>query len=103
VLRSDGPDVSLVAQVRVHLHDAQLTARRLLADPGAVGLDEAAAANGGLSRELLPGWYDDWALVEAENWRQPRLQALEALAGVLAGRNGRGSGRRGRPMSSTVL
>jgi hypothetical protein len=28
--------------------------------------------------------YEDWALVEAENWRQLRPHALEAVAGVLA-------------------
>jgi DNA-binding SARP family transcriptional activator len=26
------------------------------------------------------GWYDDWVLSEAEDWRQLRLHALEALA-----------------------
>jgi DNA-binding SARP family transcriptional activator len=30
--------------------------------------------------ELLPGWYDDWVLVERERLRQLRLYALEALA-----------------------
>ena len=50
-----------------------------------MGPDRAAAATAGLSAELLPGWYEDWALVEAENWRQLRLHALEAVAGVLAG------------------
>ena len=30
--------------------------------------------------DLLPGWYDDWVLVEAEDWRQLRLHALETLA-----------------------
>jgi DNA-binding SARP family transcriptional activator len=29
--------------------------------------------------ELLPGWYDDWVLVERERFRQLRLHALEAL------------------------
>jgi hypothetical protein len=33
-----------------------------------------------LSADLLPGWYDDWVLSEAEDWRQLRLHALEALA-----------------------
>jgi two-component SAPR family response regulator len=30
--------------------------------------------------ELLPGWYDDWALFERERIRQLLLHALEALA-----------------------
>ena len=84
VLRADGPDVSLAAGVDVDLHDAELVARRLLSDAGAVAPDGAAAAIAGLSVELLPGWYEDWALIEAENWRQLRLHALEAAAAVLA-------------------
>jgi len=36
-----------------------------------------------LSADLLPDWYDDWVLLEAEDWRQLRLHALEALAGRL--------------------
>jgi len=32
------------------------------------------------SVELLPGWYDDWALLERERIRQLLLHALEALA-----------------------
>ena len=31
-----------------------------------------AAAVATLSGDLLPGWYDDWVLVEAEDWRQLR-------------------------------
>ena len=38
--------------------------------------DRAIAA---LSADLLPDWYDDWAIVEAEDWRQLRLHALDAL------------------------
>jgi DNA-binding SARP family transcriptional activator len=30
--------------------------------------------------DLLPGWYDEWVLVERERLRQLRLHALEALA-----------------------
>ncbi|MFH8621940.1 BTAD domain-containing putative transcriptional regulator [Streptomyces vietnamensis] len=33
-----------------------------------------------LAVDLLPGWYDDWAQLEAERWRQLRLHALETLA-----------------------
>jgi SARP family transcriptional regulator, regulator of embCAB operon len=80
---ADALDIALVAGVGVDLHDAQPLARRLLADPGAVRAQEAAAVPG-LSVELLPGWYEDWVLLEAEDWRQLRLHALEAAAGVLA-------------------
>jgi DNA-binding SARP family transcriptional activator len=43
-----------------------------------------------LSVDLLPGWYDDWVLIEAEDWRQLRLHALEALTRrlIAAGRWG---------------
>jgi DNA-binding SARP family transcriptional activator len=84
VLQSDGLDVWLVAGVAVDLCAAQAIARRLVVNGGGMDADRAAAAVPGLSMELLPGWYDDWALIEAENWRQLRLHALEAIAGILA-------------------
>jgi SARP family transcriptional regulator, regulator of embCAB operon len=84
VLQADALDVSLVAGVGVDLHDTQVIARRLLAGDGSVRPDTAAATIAGLSAELLPGWYEDWVLLEVENWRQLRLHALEAVAGVLA-------------------
>jgi hypothetical protein len=34
--------------------------------------------------DLLPGWYDDWALIERERVRQRLLHALEALSRQLA-------------------
>ncbi|MFF3207699.1 bacterial transcriptional activator domain-containing protein [Streptomyces sp. NPDC002962] len=33
-----------------------------------------------LSRDLLPGWHDDWIMFERERWDQTRLYALESLA-----------------------
>jgi DNA-binding SARP family transcriptional activator len=41
-----------------------------------------------LSRELLPGWYEDWVLDERERLHQIGMHALECLAGRLL-RNGR--------------
>ncbi|MFG2052741.1 BTAD domain-containing putative transcriptional regulator [Micromonospora sp. NPDC048930] len=40
--------------------------------------------------DLLPGWYDDWVLLERERLRQLRLHMLEELAGnhLAAGRHG---------------
>jgi DNA-binding SARP family transcriptional activator len=37
-----------------------------------------------LSGEVLPGWYEDWLLVERERFRQIRLQALESLCDAYA-------------------
>jgi DNA-binding SARP family transcriptional activator len=85
VVRAGGQNVSLAGGVTVDLHEAQKIARRLLGGAGAVAPAAAAAAVGTLSMELLPGWYEDWVVLEAENWRQLRLHALEASAGVLAG------------------
>jgi SARP family transcriptional regulator, regulator of embCAB operon len=84
VLAADALEVALAGGVGVDLHDARVLARRLMAEPGAVTVREAGAALAGLSVELLPGWYEDWALLAAEDWRQLRLHALEAAAGVLA-------------------
>jgi DNA-binding SARP family transcriptional activator len=36
------------------------------------------------SRELLPGWYDDWVIFERERQRQIRLHSLEEAADRLA-------------------
>lgn len=84
-------DIGLADGVDVDLDHARATAHRLLLqgaqlEPG--DLDEAAIAS--LSADLLPDWYDDWAVIETEEWRQLRLHALEALAGhlVVAGRFG---------------
>lgn len=40
--------------------------------------------------DLLPGWYDEWVVIERERFRQLRLHALERLCGQLtaAGRFG---------------
>jgi SARP family transcriptional regulator, regulator of embCAB operon len=43
----------------------------------------AAAEVEALSADILPDWYEDWVIVEAEAWHQRRLHALEALANDL--------------------
>jgi SARP family transcriptional regulator, regulator of embCAB operon len=88
-------ELGLAEGVRVDIRHARTLARGLL-DP-AVTPEQSelgTAAVGVLSAELLPGWYDDWVLLEAEDWRQLRLHALEALAGRLAaaGRCGEAAG-----------
>jgi DNA-binding SARP family transcriptional activator len=53
-------------------------------------MDEVTIPDGGLCGELLPGWYDDWVLLERERLRQLRMHALELVAARLtaAGRHG---------------
>ena len=74
-------DIRLADDVLVDIREARALAHRLI-NPGETERegdlsDRAIAA---LSEELLPDWYDDWAVAEAEDWRQLRLHALDALA-----------------------
>jgi SARP family transcriptional regulator, regulator of embCAB operon len=88
-------ELGLAEDVTVDLRHAQTLAQRLLdpavtPDPAELSTSVVAV----LSADLLPDWYDDWVLVEAEDWRQLRLHALEALAAHLtaAGRWGEAAG-----------
>jgi SARP family transcriptional regulator, regulator of embCAB operon len=74
-------ELGLAKDVAVDICYAQGLARRLL-DPAVTPeqSDLSPASIVILSSDLLPGWYDDWVLVEAEDWRQLRLHALETLA-----------------------
>ena len=53
-------------------------------------MNELEVPEAGLRGELLPGWYDDWVLLERERIRQLRMHALEHVATRLtaAGRYG---------------
>jgi DNA-binding SARP family transcriptional activator len=73
-------EIGLSEEVTVDLWDSQELAHRLLGPEGSTPSEPAADAIPALSVELLPDWFDEWVLVEAEDWRQLRLHALEALA-----------------------
>jgi SARP family transcriptional regulator, regulator of embCAB operon len=74
-------DLKLSGDITVDLWDSRTLAHYLLEHPhGATPELLDAEAIPALSDELLPDWYDDWVLVETEDWRQLRLHALEALA-----------------------
>jgi SARP family transcriptional regulator, regulator of embCAB operon len=80
-------EIGLSDQVTVDLWDSRELAHRLLAPEGSMPAAEPGAeAIPALSEELLPDWYDEWVLLEAEDWRQLRLHALEALAERLTAR-----------------
>jgi DNA-binding SARP family transcriptional activator len=89
-LSVDPVAVRLAEEVAVDLRDARALAHRLLAPVATLSEDDLSVdAIVALSRDLLPGWYEDWVLLESEDSRQLRLHALEALADRLmaAGRH----------------
>jgi DNA-binding SARP family transcriptional activator len=83
-LQVDVVDIAL-RDVSLDVREAKALAHRLLiVDTAPSETDMTAAAIEALSSELLPDWYDDWVMIEAEDWRQLRLHALESLSVKLA-------------------
>ncbi|GAB3070332.1 hypothetical protein GCM10027186_25540 [Micromonospora schwarzwaldensis] len=83
-LRADGDTVRLGPTVHLDVDELVEAAARVrdgVAPRGAAGTGR---------HDLLPGWYDDWVLLERERLRQLRLHMLEELAGnhLTAGRHG---------------
>ena len=76
------------AAVAIDYHDARALARRLT-DHNTTPTDEdlSAESQAILATELLPDWYDDWVVSEAEDWRQQRVNALEAQSEHLIARS----------------
>jgi DNA-binding SARP family transcriptional activator len=82
LVRAGGGRLSLGPDTRVDVAELMDWARRVLApDSEVVELDGLPTT---LHGELLPGWYDDWVLIEREHVRQLRLHALEVLADRLS-------------------
>ena len=83
-----GDVLALADGVRVDVHELGAWARRVQ-DPRS-DLADVEVPDCGVRGELLPGWFDDWVLLERERIRQLRMHALELAAGRLsdAGRNG---------------
>src|SRR5664280_2452353 len=80
-------EVGLTDGVTIDLRESRALADRLLLTPGGCpdADDCSARAVGMLSTDLLPGWDEDWASCEAEQWHQVRMHALEAMADHLVG------------------
>jgi DNA-binding SARP family transcriptional activator len=86
LVESSGCSLRLAAGVRVDVRDlGEWAGRAVTPSPGAdVALPELGLPDPDLLGDLLPGWYEDWVLLERERLRQARLHALEAVAGRLA-------------------
>ena len=78
-----GGALGLAGEVTVDVREFRDWAQNVL-DPHAA-VDDVMAPELAPQGELLPGWYDDWVLLERERLRQLRLHALEVLAVKLAG------------------
>jgi DNA-binding SARP family transcriptional activator len=79
-LAASGTHLWLNAQVRVDLRTAIARAQSLLDEPGlnAAAIDVANELDH-FSGDLLPGWYDDWLVMERERFHCLRLQVLDKL------------------------
>lgn len=83
VLVADKWSLALSAEALVDLHVMEQWATRLI-EGRASARDLAISSSVADALDLLPGFYDDWALMERERIRQRILHALEALSERLA-------------------
>jgi DNA-binding SARP family transcriptional activator len=80
LLAASGAHLWLNARVQVDLHAAIARAQALLDRPhlNAAAIDVASELCH-FSGDLLPGWYDDWLVLERERFHCLRLQVLDRL------------------------
>lgn len=78
-------DLQLCAEVRVDLWHAEDAADVLISGDGGEEAVRPQAIEQ-LSGDLLPGWSEDWLLIEQETFRQTRLHALERSCALLRSR-----------------
>ena len=84
--------LAIADRITVDLWESEALARRLAGPHESLTVNRSASAQiDALSSDILPDWYEDWVIVEAESWRLQRLHALETLADDL-----RGEGRFGQ-------
>jgi len=83
-LKVTAGDLGLAEGVVVDVRNSKSLAHRLIdRDARPTEDDIGGPAVTALSEDVLPGWYDDWAVIAAEDWRQLRMHALEAVAARL--------------------
>jgi len=76
-----GPrSLGIAASVQVDLRTSEAFARQVLDRTRVMTEHQLLASAAHLQDDLLAGWYDEWAIQEAERWRQLRMHALEAAA-----------------------
>jgi DNA-binding SARP family transcriptional activator len=75
-----GPCLQISPTTRVDQFDVLARANQITALPSSQDDMDVSALVENLRKELLPGWFDDWLLLEQERWDQVRLHTLELLA-----------------------
>ena len=80
---SYGPMLTLAPELRVDVRVAEELGWALVRDPSQA-IDEVDRRL--FFQELLPGWYDDWVIMERERLEQLQLHFLEALTYALVAR-----------------
>ncbi len=78
LIQAHGPVLIVDPKTRVDVASFIDDVRQLLTRPAEVDLDHQLTQ--AMWNDLLPGWYDDWVLVERERLHQLQLHALETLA-----------------------
>ncbi|MBM7809040.1 DNA-binding SARP family transcriptional activator [Geodermatophilus bullaregiensis] len=91
-----GGTLRLAVGVRTDVRELRTWVERAC-DPRAGG-DRVTLPHPALLGDLLPGWYDDWVLLERDRLAQLRLRALETVAGRLAA-----AGRHGEALQAAYL
>lgn len=83
VLLADKRSLALRPGVLVDVHVVDMWATRLISGKASAA-DLAVPPFWADVLEFLPGWYDDWVLIERERLRQKMLHALEEMSRKLA-------------------
>lgn len=86
LLATNGDQLKLSEYVHVDIIDFKKRAGQILRQPQNASLMELMCG----WQELLPGWYDDWVLLERERSRQLQLHVLEAAGEELLARRKHG-------------
>ena len=76
ILHTDHGMVRLAPEVECDVHRMEASCRDLLV--GDTGVENVSTVS--LASDLLPGWDEEWLIVERERLRQQRLHALEVLS-----------------------
>jgi DNA-binding SARP family transcriptional activator len=79
IVRATRDSVGLGPELEVD-YVRMMTCAHALVDGAAPPVDLLATTPSMLEGDLLPGWEEDWLLVERERHRQLRMHALEALS-----------------------